>query len=93
MVYRKVNVAEQVMSARTDVRVLINDAHARAICNEIGDRLRETLNRAMPHHLPQRLQELIDLLAAADHDTAPSIVPSLDDLPSIAIPAVSSAAT
>lgn len=93
MVYRKVNVAEQVMSARTDVRVLINDAHARAIYNEIGDRLRETLNRAMPHHLPQRLQELIDLLAAADHDTAPSIVPSLDDLPSIAIPAVSSAAT
>jgi hypothetical protein len=47
----------------------------------------------MPHHLPPRLRELIDLLAAADHDTAPSIVPSLDDLRSIAIPTASSAAT
>jgi hypothetical protein len=77
------------MSARASIR--IDDEHARAICDEIGERLRVRLRREIPKTLPPRLQELIDLLAAADHDAAPSIVPSLDDI--IATSEVSSATT
>jgi hypothetical protein len=79
------------MSARVSIH--IDDVHARAICEEIGERLRETLNRAVPHRLPPRLQHLIERLAAADHDEAPSIVPSLDDTPGFAIRATSPATT
>jgi hypothetical protein len=71
------------MSARISIR--IDDLHARAICEEIGERLRVRLRHAMPTTLPPRLQELIDRLAAADHHAAPSIVPSLDDIENIAI--------
>jgi hypothetical protein len=66
------------MSARISIR--IDDVHARAISDEIGERLRVRLRHEMPTNLPHRLQELLDLLAAADHQTAPSIVPSLDDI-------------
>jgi hypothetical protein len=65
----------------------IDDQHARAICDEIGERLRIRLKHDMPTNLPPWLQELIERFAAADHDVVPSIVPSLDDLPGIAIPA------
>ena len=81
------------MSARVSSAIHINGKHARAICDEIGERLRETLERTMPHHLPPRLQELIDLLVAADRISAPSIVPSLDEVPSAAIPEASSTTT
>jgi hypothetical protein len=84
---REVSIAKPVMSARTEIRAGIDDKHARAICDEIGDRLRQNLNRAIPRNLPARLQELIDLLAAADHARAPSIVPSLDDITSRAVSA------
>jgi hypothetical protein len=84
---REVSIAKPVMTARTEIRAGIDDKHARAICDEIGDRLRENLNRAIPRNLPARLQELIDLLAAADHARAPSIVPSLDDITSRAVSA------
>jgi len=69
------------MSAR--VTITIGDDHARAICDEIGERLRTRLKRDMPTSLPPRLQQLIERLAATDHDGAPSIVPSLDDIPDI----------
>ena len=75
------------------VTIHIDEKHARAICEEIGERLRETLNRAVPGQLPPHLQHLIERLAAADHDEAPSIVPSLDGVPNLAIPAVSPATT
>ena len=71
----------------------IDGEHARAICDEIGERLRVRLRRDMPDTLPPRLQRLIDLLAAADHDRAPSIVPSLDDIRSIVTPEVFPATT
>jgi hypothetical protein len=58
----------------------IDSRHARAICDEIGERLRMLLKRDLPKTLPPRLQELLDRLAAADDDVAPSIVPSLDDI-------------
>jgi len=73
------------MSAR--VTILIDDDHARAICDEIGERLRIWLKREMPTSLSPRLQQLIKQLAASDHDGAPSIVPSLDDIPNNVAPA------
>jgi hypothetical protein len=81
------------MSAPREIRLSIDDVHARAICDEIGERLRESLGRAAPCQLPPRLQQLIEMLIAADHDGAPSIVPSLDDLPGVGIPAASPATT
>ena len=71
------------MSATMSIH--IDDVHARAISEEIGWRLRVRLRHEMPANLPHRLQELIDRLAAADHQTAPSIVPSLDDIENIAV--------
>ncbi len=68
------------MQARTDVRIRIDATHARAICEEIGDRLREKLDREMTKVLPARLQYLIEQLAAADQHAAPSIAPSLDEM-------------
>jgi hypothetical protein len=71
----------------TRVTILIDDHHARAICDEIGERLRIWLKREMPTGLSPRLQQLIEQLAATDHEGAPSIVPSLDDIPNTVAPA------
>jgi hypothetical protein len=76
------------MSAR--VTIPIDDDHARAICDEVGERLRVWLQRDMPTGLPPRLHQLIEQLAATDHDGTPSIVPSLDDIPNIEAPAITS---
>jgi hypothetical protein len=55
----------------------LDHAHCRAICDEIGDRLREVLKpEAMA--IPDRLRALLDRLAQMDE--APSIVPSLDEM-------------
>ncbi len=56
----------------------LDHAHCRAICDEIGDRLREVLKpEAM--EIPERLRALLDRLAQLDE--APSIVPSPDQMP------------
>jgi hypothetical protein len=54
--------------------------HARAICDEIGDRLRDVLQRQVSHELPPRLQYLMEQLAKADEEVSPSIAPSLDEM-------------
>jgi len=59
--------------------IRIDHIHSRAICDEIGERLRETLRREAAA-LPPRLQLLIDRLAELDGEIAPSIVPSLEDM-------------
>ncbi len=51
--------------------------HYRAICQEIGERLRYALPPASD--LPTRLAELLQRLAEQDHD-APSIVPSFEEM-------------
>jgi hypothetical protein len=71
---------EQHMSARTDASLQIDAVHARAICDEIGDRLREIIRRETSHVLPPRLNDLMQQLAKADFEFAPSIVPSLEDI-------------
>ena len=57
---------------------LISSEHARAICEEIGDRLRYAL-RDDYADLPPRLRELVSRLAELDCE-APSLVPSLEDM-------------
>jgi len=68
------------MSATTGANPGIDDSHMRAICDEIGERLREMLRREQSGTLPARLQNLIAQLATADHEVAPSIAPSLDEM-------------
>jgi hypothetical protein len=68
------------MSARTGARIQIDAVNLRAICDEIGDRLREILRRDTSHVLPPRLNYLMQQLATADFELAPSIVPSLEDI-------------
>lgn len=52
--------------------------HARAICEEIGERLRHAL-RGDYADLPPRLQELMNELALQDCE-APSLVPTMADM-------------
>ncbi|WGS19848.1 MULTISPECIES: hypothetical protein [unclassified Bradyrhizobium] len=52
--------------------------HARAICEEIGERLRYAL-RGDYADLPPRLRELMDQLSQQDCD-APLLVPAMEDM-------------
>jgi hypothetical protein len=52
-------------------------AHSRAICDEIGGRLRDVLNREASE-IPSFLAQLIAQLAELERVPAPSIVPSTD---------------
>jgi hypothetical protein len=57
----------------------LDSLHCRAICEEIGDRLRIMLDReATP--LPPRLQVLMLRLAAQELAESPSIAPSIADM-------------
>ena len=63
-----------------DISSKLDSEHCRAICDEIGVRLRMVLP-CESSALPVRLQILMDRLAEQDEATvAPSIVPSMDDL-------------
>jgi hypothetical protein len=68
---------EETMNAQTGLQ--IDSLHCRAICEEIGDRLRIALG-AGPGALPARLRLLMDQLAQQDRGLAPSIVPTLEDM-------------
>jgi hypothetical protein len=52
--------------------------HCRAICDEIGERLREVMALKSVNTPPQ-LQRLIDRLDELDNVWAPGIVPSIED--------------
>jgi hypothetical protein len=64
----------------TGAGVQIDSIHARAICDEIGERLRAILRRGASDDLPPRLRYLMEELAKADDEASPSIVPSLEEL-------------
>jgi hypothetical protein len=68
------------MLTRTGASLQIDAIHARAICDEIGDRLRNILDRELSHELPPRLRDLMAQLAKADNTASPSIAPSLDEM-------------
>jgi hypothetical protein len=58
-------------------RVHIDDVHARAICNEIGERLRQALSRDETE-LPASLESRLNRLREQDDRYSPLIVPDLD---------------
>src|SRR5882724_1083562 len=68
-----------VMSKKNAADIRIDPIHSRAICDEIGERLRQVLKRESVG-LPPRLQLLVDRLAELDGAAAPSIVPSFEDM-------------
>jgi len=63
----------------TQNELKIDSSHCRAICDEIGDRLRAMLDREIPA-MPLRLRLLMDRLAEQDSELSPSIAPSMDDM-------------
>ena len=65
------------MPNRNAEAIALDHAHCRAICDEIGERLREVL-KPEALEIPQRLRELLDRLAQMEQ--APSIVPSIDEI-------------
>jgi hypothetical protein len=67
------------MSMTSRVNIDLDHVHCRAICDEIGDRLREILRRSASE-LPPRLNDLMARLAEADREPSPSIVPSFGDM-------------
>jgi hypothetical protein len=65
------------MAGRDDAGVALDSTHCRAICDEIGERLRYALGREVCE-IPPFLGALIDRLAELER--APSIVPSIEDM-------------
>jgi hypothetical protein len=57
----------------------IDSGHCRAICDEIGDRLRILLDREAGE-IPQQLRLLLGRFAELDDGQAPSIVPAMDEM-------------
>lgn len=59
-------------------QVSLNSKHCRAICNEIGERLRHIL-KPDASELPPRLTRLMTRLEEQDR-AAPPIVPSIEEM-------------
>jgi hypothetical protein len=75
------------MPDRNARALMLDHKHCRAICDEVGDRLRYALNQETPE-IPPRLLALIDQLARLENDDpvrlrpSPSIAPSIDEMTS-----------
>jgi hypothetical protein len=67
------------MPSQKALPVQVERGHCRAICDEIGDRLRILLDREAGE-IPQPLRALIDRLAELDGHQPPSIVPAMGDM-------------
>jgi hypothetical protein len=67
------------MSSHHTMSPQLDSLHCRAICEEVGERLRILLDRDATE-LPRHLRSLLDRFAELDHVHAPSIVPAMDDL-------------
>ena len=68
-----------VMSKKNAADMQIDHMHSRAICDEIGERLRQAI-RQESVGLPPQLQLLVNRLAELDGAAAPSIVPCFEDM-------------
>jgi hypothetical protein len=68
------------MTNRIAKDLKIDTTHSLAICEEIGDRLRQILGPKTIGPLPPHLQNLLEQLAKLDHEATPSLVPTLGDL-------------
>jgi hypothetical protein len=67
------------MSSQKTLPLQIDSGHCRAICDEVGDRLRILLDKEACE-IPPQLRLLVDRLAELDGRQAPSIVPAMDDM-------------
>jgi hypothetical protein len=67
------------MSSQKALPLQIDSGHCRAICDEIGDRLRILLDKEACG-IPRYLQVLVDRLAELDGTQAPSIVPAMHEM-------------
>lgn len=67
------------MAAQDAAGLVFDSKHSRAICDEIGERLRIVLSREVSD-IPLYLLRLDERLAQLERVTAPSIVPSTDDM-------------
>jgi hypothetical protein len=67
------------MLSQKPLPLQIDSGHCRAICDEIGDRLRILLDKEAGA-IPRYLQVLVDRLAERDGTQAPSIVPAMHDM-------------
>ncbi len=66
------------MPNRIDARdVHLDHIHSEAVCQGIGERLRDALNRESSD-MPQRLRALIARLPELDGERAPSLVPEME---------------
>jgi hypothetical protein len=59
--------------------IQIDSVHCRAICEEIGYRLKQLLN-GEASELPPKLNWLLDQLRRQDEEDSPSIAPSLEEM-------------
>jgi hypothetical protein len=59
--------------------IAIDAIHSRAICDEIGERLRVS-HLPIASELPPRLQNLLDCLREQELEDSPTIAPSIADL-------------
>lgn len=57
----------------------LDHTHCRAICDEVGERLRETLGREAADMSPY-LRRLVDRLGELDIVSSPGIVPLIENL-------------
>ena len=65
------------MQGGNTAKLALDSTHCRAICDEVGERLRVVLK--IPE-MPTYLSRLVDRLAELDRESSPSIVPSIDDM-------------
>ena len=63
------------MSDRIRTEVQLDHHHAYAVCQGIGERLRDSLDSNC-EAAPQKLRELFARLSELDREPSPSIVPS-----------------
>jgi hypothetical protein len=67
------------MAGQYPAALVFDATHSRAICDEIGERLRDVLARDVSE-MPAYLCRLVERLAELDRVPAPSLVPCIDDM-------------
>ncbi len=67
------------MPASPAAMAALDSIHSRALCDEIGERLRGVLDHDASE-IPSHLRRLVDRLAELERVAAPSIVPEIGDM-------------
>ncbi len=67
------------MAGKDAAVVVLESQHSRAICDEIGERLRDVLGRDVPE-IPPYLRRLVERFAELERGPSPSIAPSSNEM-------------